>query len=165
MCYCSSPACGAAHCGFNADRDYCAAHNIARLGIAWVPSMQHTGSAKAFAVTEIVEGLAVSHHWHTARFRCFRRAQTFIASWKEASSTSMAGRKPSPCARRMPPRYSYDCVAEWGMAYSGWLEDKETVSPLQEVLIDSNLVCAVERACSKSAMMSDGFSAPTLKRI
>ena len=43
-----------AHCGFNGDRDYCAALNIARLGIAFVTSIQSTGIGKAFCVTEIV---------------------------------------------------------------------------------------------------------------
>jgi Putative transposase DNA-binding domain len=43
-----------AHCGFNGDRDYCAALNIGRLGIAFVTSMQLTGTGKGFAVTEIV---------------------------------------------------------------------------------------------------------------
>ena len=38
-----------AHCGFNGDRDYCAALNIARLGIAFVTSMQRTGTGKGFA--------------------------------------------------------------------------------------------------------------------
>jgi hypothetical protein len=52
--------------------------------------------------------------WHTARCRCFRRTQIPVASWKEASFTSMAGRDPSPCARRMPPRCCFDCVAERG---------------------------------------------------
>jgi transposase len=50
------------HCAFNGDRDYCAALNIGRLGIACLTSIQCTGSAKAFAVTQIVEGLAVSLH-------------------------------------------------------------------------------------------------------
>ena len=42
-----------AHCGYNADRDYCAALNIARLGIAYLTHVQATTKGKAFSVTEI----------------------------------------------------------------------------------------------------------------
>jgi hypothetical protein len=41
------------HCGYSADRDYCAAVNLARLGIAYLLSMQTSGKGKAFSVTEI----------------------------------------------------------------------------------------------------------------
>jgi putative transposase len=41
-----------AHCSFNGDRDYCAAVNIARLGVAFLRSMQITGKGKAFSVTD-----------------------------------------------------------------------------------------------------------------
>ncbi len=41
-----------AHCSYNADRDYCAAVNIARLGVAFLTHMQATGKAKAFSVTD-----------------------------------------------------------------------------------------------------------------
>ncbi len=41
-----------AHCSYNADRDYCAAVNIARLGVAFLTHMQATGKAQAFSVTD-----------------------------------------------------------------------------------------------------------------
>src|SRR5439155_18795955 len=41
------------HCSYNADRDYAAAVNIARLGVAFLTSMQATGKAKAFSVTDV----------------------------------------------------------------------------------------------------------------
>ncbi len=41
-----------AHCSYNADRDYCAAINIARLGVAFLTQMQTTGKAKACSVTD-----------------------------------------------------------------------------------------------------------------
>lgn len=41
------------HCGYSADRDYCAAANLARLGIAYLLSMQTSGKGKALSVTEI----------------------------------------------------------------------------------------------------------------
>ena len=41
-----------AHCSYNADRDYCAAVNIARLGMAFLTQMQTTGKARACSVTE-----------------------------------------------------------------------------------------------------------------
>jgi putative transposase len=40
------------HCSFNADRDYCAAINIPRLGVAFLTQMQTTGKAQAFSVTD-----------------------------------------------------------------------------------------------------------------
>ena len=41
-----------AHCCYNADRDYCAAVNIARLGVAFLTQMQTTGKAQDFSVTD-----------------------------------------------------------------------------------------------------------------
>lgn len=41
------------HCSFNADRDYCAAINIARLGVAYLSQMHMTGKAHACSVTEV----------------------------------------------------------------------------------------------------------------
>ncbi len=41
-----------AHCSYNADRDYCAAINIARLGAAFLTQMQATGKAQACSVTD-----------------------------------------------------------------------------------------------------------------
>jgi putative transposase len=40
------------HCSHNADRDYCAAVNIARLGMAFQTQMQATGKARACSVTD-----------------------------------------------------------------------------------------------------------------
>jgi putative transposase len=40
------------HCSFNGDRDYCAAINIARLGMAFLSHIQATGKAKAYSVTD-----------------------------------------------------------------------------------------------------------------
>ena len=40
------------HCAFNGDRDYCAAINIARLGVAFLIQMQTTGKAQACSVTD-----------------------------------------------------------------------------------------------------------------
>jgi putative transposase len=40
------------HCAFNADRDYCAAINIARLGVAYLSQMQAQGKAFACSVTD-----------------------------------------------------------------------------------------------------------------
>jgi hypothetical protein len=40
------------HCSFNADRDYCAAVNIARLGVAFLTQMQATGKVQALSVTD-----------------------------------------------------------------------------------------------------------------
>ncbi|HEY6407214.1 MAG TPA: zinc ribbon domain-containing protein [Ktedonobacteraceae bacterium] len=39
-------------CGFNGDRDYCASLNIARLGIAYVLHMKHTGKGRSCSITD-----------------------------------------------------------------------------------------------------------------
>ena len=39
-------------CGFNGDRDYCASLNIARLGVAYLLQMKHTGKARACSITD-----------------------------------------------------------------------------------------------------------------
>ena len=39
-------------CGFNGDRDYCASLNIARLGIAYVLQMKHTGKGRSCSITD-----------------------------------------------------------------------------------------------------------------
>ncbi|HEX6482211.1 MAG TPA: zinc ribbon domain-containing protein [Ktedonobacteraceae bacterium] len=40
------------HCSYNADRDYAAAVNIARLGMTYLTQMQSTGKAQACSVTD-----------------------------------------------------------------------------------------------------------------
>lgn len=39
-------------CGFNGDRDYCASLNIARLGVAYLIHMKHTGKARSCSITD-----------------------------------------------------------------------------------------------------------------
>jgi putative transposase len=39
-------------CGFNGDRDYCASLNIARLGVAYLLQMKHTGKARPCSITD-----------------------------------------------------------------------------------------------------------------
>ncbi|WP_172632456.1 zinc ribbon domain-containing protein [Dictyobacter arantiisoli] len=39
-------------CSFNGDRDYCASLNIARLGMAYLLHMKHTGKARACSITD-----------------------------------------------------------------------------------------------------------------
>lgn len=41
------------HCSYSADRDYAAAVNIARLGVAYLAHIQATNKARAFSVTEV----------------------------------------------------------------------------------------------------------------
>jgi putative transposase len=82
-----------AHCGFNADRDYCAALNIARLGIAFVTSMQNTGQGKAFSVAEIVSvkpcpymahGAVPLFPAHTKLHRLLEGGKFYINGWKKS---------------------------------------------------------------------------------
>jgi hypothetical protein len=82
-----------AHCGFNADRDYCAALNIARLGIAFVTSMQRTGQGKAFSMTEIVSvkpcpymapGAVPLFPPHTDLHRLQEGGKLYLNGWKKS---------------------------------------------------------------------------------
>jgi putative transposase len=82
-----------AHCGFNGDRDYCAALNIARLGIGFVTSMQRTGQGKAFSVTEIVSvkpcpymahGAVPLFPPHTDPHRLMDSGKLYINGWKKS---------------------------------------------------------------------------------
>jgi transposase len=81
------------NCGFNADRDYCAALNIARLGIASVISMQRTGQAKAHFVNEIVSvkpcpymahGAVPLFPPHTDLHRLMDTGKFYINGWKKS---------------------------------------------------------------------------------
>jgi putative transposase len=81
------------HCGFNGDRDYCAALNIARLGIAFVTSIQRTGIGKAFSVTEIVSvkpypyiayGAVPLFPPHTDLHRLMDSGKLYINGWKKS---------------------------------------------------------------------------------
>ena len=82
-----------AHCGFNGDRDYCAALNIARLGIAFLTSIQRTGIGKAFSVTEIVSvkpypyiayGAVPLFPPHTDLHRLMDSGKLYINGWKKS---------------------------------------------------------------------------------
>jgi putative transposase len=82
-----------AHCGYNGDRDYCAALNIARLGIAFVTYLQSTGTAKAFCVTEIdsvkpypyiAYGAVPLFPPHTDLHRLIDSGKLYINGWKKS---------------------------------------------------------------------------------
>lgn len=82
-----------AHCGYNADRDYCAALNIARLGIAFLTSMQTTGQGKAFSVTAIeavkpcpymAHGAVLLFPPHTDHHRLLEGGKLYINGWKKS---------------------------------------------------------------------------------
>jgi hypothetical protein len=81
------------HCGFNGDRDYCAALNIGRLGIAFVTSMQRTGTGTAFSVTEIASvkpcpymahGAVPLFPPHTDPHRLMDSGKLYLNGWKKA---------------------------------------------------------------------------------
>ncbi|HKV03380.1 MAG TPA: zinc ribbon domain-containing protein [Ktedonobacteraceae bacterium] len=82
-----------AHCGYNADRDYCAALNIARLGIAFLTCMQTTGQGKAFSVTAIeavkpcpymAHGAVLLFPPQTDLHRLLERGKLYINGWKKS---------------------------------------------------------------------------------
>ena len=95
-----------AHCDYNADRDYAAAVNIARLGVTFVTQMQATGKAQAFSVTERRRS-SPSAICRRARCCCCHRGPLGAACCTQARSTSMVGANRSPFARRTPPPSCY----------------------------------------------------------
>ena len=81
------------HCGYSADRDYCAAVNLARLGIAYLLSMQTSGQGKAFSVTEIASvkprpyiarGAVLLFPPHTDLHRLLYAGKLYINGWKRS---------------------------------------------------------------------------------
>ena len=80
-------------CGYNADRDYCAAVNLARLGIAYLLSVQTSGKGKAFSVTEIASvkprpyiarGAVLLFPPHTDPHRLLYAGKLYINGWKRS---------------------------------------------------------------------------------
>src|SRR5260221_8251365 len=59
------------HCAFNGDRDYCAAINIARLGVAFLIQIQTTAKEKASSLTDNTSLMTSTtcHRTRTASFR------------------------------------------------------------------------------------------------
>lgn len=81
------------HCGYNGDRDYCAALNIARLGIAYLIQVQQTGKGKAFSVAEIVSvkprpysarGAVLLFPPQTDPSRLMDSGKIYLNGWKRA---------------------------------------------------------------------------------
>jgi putative transposase len=81
------------HCGYNGDRDYCAAVNIARLGIAYLIQVQRTGKGKAFSVTEIASvkpcpyiahGAVLLFPPQTDLHRLLDAGKLYINGWKKS---------------------------------------------------------------------------------
>jgi hypothetical protein len=81
------------HCGYSADRDYCAALNIARLCIAYLTRVQQTSQEKVFSVAEIesvkprpyiARGavLLFPPQSHISRLLC--RGKLYINGWKRS---------------------------------------------------------------------------------
>jgi putative transposase len=80
-------------CGYNGDRDYCAALNIARLGLAYLTHVQTTTTGKAFCVTEIesvkprpyiARGAVLLFPPHTAIHRLLYAGKLYINGWKRS---------------------------------------------------------------------------------
>ncbi len=82
-----------AHCSYNADRDYCAAVNIARLGVAFLTQMQATGKARACSVTDansvkpcpyMAHGAVPLFPPHTLLDRLCDSGKIYINGWKKS---------------------------------------------------------------------------------
>jgi putative transposase len=84
-----------AHCSYNADRDYCAALNIARLGVAFLTQMQTTGKAKACSVTDetsvkpvryMPTGAVLLFPPHTDLHRLLDSGHLYLNGWKKSAT-------------------------------------------------------------------------------
>jgi len=82
-----------AQCGYNADRDYCAALNIARLGMAFLQAIQASGKGKAFSVSEIgplkprpyiARGAVLLFPPQTDLHRLLAGGKLYINGWKRS---------------------------------------------------------------------------------
>jgi hypothetical protein len=81
-----------AHCSFNGDRDYCAAVNIARLGVAFLLSTQITGKGKVFSVTDpsvkpcpyMAHGAVLLFPPQTDLSRLIASGKIYLNGWKRA---------------------------------------------------------------------------------
>jgi putative transposase len=83
-----------AHCSYNADRDYCAAVNIARLGTAFLASMQATGKGYAFSVTDssvkpcpyMAHGAVLLFPPQVQMTRLLCAGKIYINGWKKSAT-------------------------------------------------------------------------------
>ena len=82
------------HCHYNADRDYAAALNIARLGVTFLTHMQVKGSARAFCVTDpsvkpvpyIAAGAVLLLPPPTLLGRLIDSGKIYLNGWKQSAT-------------------------------------------------------------------------------
>jgi putative transposase len=82
------------HCHYNADRDYAAAVNVARLGVAFLTQMQVTAKAKAFTVTDplvkpapyMAAGAVLLLPSQAPLGRLLQAGKIFINGWRQAAT-------------------------------------------------------------------------------
>jgi putative transposase len=81
------------HCSYNADRDYCAAINIARLGMAYLSQMHVSGKARACSVTDetsvkpcpyMAQGAVLLFPPQTDLHRLLEGGKLYINGWKKS---------------------------------------------------------------------------------
>lgn len=84
-----------AHCSYNGDRDYCAAVNIARLGVAFLVQMQATGKAHACSVADeqsvkpcpyMAHGAVLLFPPQTPRGRLIHAGKIYVNGWKKSAT-------------------------------------------------------------------------------
>src|SRR6266446_2512671 len=90
-------------CSFNADRDYCAAINIARLGVAFLTQMHISGKAKACSVTEVnlvkpvrymPTGAVLLFPPQTDLHRLLEAGKLYINGWKKSVTLRSSYQRP-----------------------------------------------------------------------
>jgi putative transposase len=84
-----------AHCPWSGDRDYAAALNIARLGVAHLAHTRATGKAQSFTVTEtqsvkpvryMPTGAVLLFPPPVPRDRLFAAGKLYVNGWKRSAT-------------------------------------------------------------------------------
>jgi putative transposase len=95
------------HCSYNADRDYCAAINIARLGVAYLSQMQAQGKAHACSVADasvkpvryMPTGAVLLFPPQTDLHRLMDSGKIYLNGWKK--SCTVRSSYPTPLLLRL----------------------------------------------------------------
>ena len=92
-----------AHCSYNADRDYCAAINIARLDVAFLTQMQATGKAQACDVSDaksvkpcpyMAQGAVPLFPPQTLVGRLLHAGKIYLNGWKKSCTIRSSYARP-----------------------------------------------------------------------
>ncbi len=96
-------------CGFNGDRDYCASLNIARLGVAYLIQMKHTGKARSCSISD-PRVKPVSYTGAGSALLLPPTGSRPARHVRERFVITLVGMVLLSCNRHSPRLFSFDCV-------------------------------------------------------